>query len=162
LEPWGYVSNPNALGLRPSEPFSSSVIDHPFPDHLSTLALRTKPKRLGPGASAVCSHRESRNSLPQNISFGAGRVALLSFWTSQVPLSDWFEEKHLPFLRPLSSFCCAVISRWQPFCGPQGFSQPAWHFPVKGADLFGLSHPLSLADFLEGLRSRTIFSSQGP
>jgi len=41
-KPWGSLSNPNALGLRSSEPYSFRVIEKPFRVFLSVLALSDK------------------------------------------------------------------------------------------------------------------------
>jgi hypothetical protein len=63
FQPWEYFSTPNALGLRPSELCSFAMIDVLFRKHLSAPALCCKTSRLHTGASAVCSHSESRVSV---------------------------------------------------------------------------------------------------
>jgi hypothetical protein len=62
FQPRESFSTPDALGLRPSELCSFVMIDVSFRKRLSALALSCKTPRLRTGASAVCSHNESRVS----------------------------------------------------------------------------------------------------
>jgi hypothetical protein len=76
LDPWKPLSAPNALGLRSSKLFSSSVILPPFPVEAPLWRFPNKPKRPVTGASAAFAHRVSRAPLcPQW--FRSGRDRLL-------------------------------------------------------------------------------------
>jgi len=102
--PWGSLSNPNALGLRPSEPCSSRVIGKPFRASLSAPALPSKTLTTLPRrSSGLLPPGKPCPLLPPECLARAGTDALLSFPTFQALPPAALGKEHLPLFLPLSS-----------------------------------------------------------
>lgn len=107
-DPRKSLSTSNALGIRPSEPLSESVIEKHFRAFLPLLRFSAKPHRPDRGAPAISAHSLSRTHLhPRSIRNAVG--ANCSPGPCSLPgipsLSHW---KTAFFFQPLHVLFCLI------------------------------------------------------